>query len=136
MEPYIGNIETPDEYPADARSILIYLRVNYSNNIIVGHLNMKSLRNKFEVLLSLIADTFNIFLLSKTKFDDTFTAVQFSINELFVSHRLDRNNKDSGILLHLKEKLMPLKIICFHPIFRLCFRIKSMEHKTVLVPLL
>ena len=97
MEPYIGNIETPDEYPADARSILIDLRVKYSNNIIVGHLNMKSLRNKFEVLLSLIADTFNIFLLSKTKFDDTFTAVQFSINELFVSHRLDRNNKDSGI---------------------------------------
>ena len=44
-----------------------------------GHLNINSIRNKFEILSSLIADTFDIFMLSETKLDDTFTSAQFSI---------------------------------------------------------
>ena len=44
-----------------------------------GHLKINSIRNKFEILSSLIADTFDIFMLSETKLDDTFTSAQFSI---------------------------------------------------------
>ena len=41
-------------------------------------------------------------MLSETKLDDTFISAQFSINGFFVPHRLDRNDKDGGILLYVK----------------------------------
>ena len=60
---------------------------------------------------SLIADTFYIIMLSKTKLDDTFTLAQFSINGFFVPYRLDRNDKGVAILLFVRETLivLPLK---------------------------
>ena len=52
------------------------LRASYPNNIVIGHLNINSLRNKFEILSTLIADTFDIFILSETKLDNTFTSAK------------------------------------------------------------
>ena len=54
------NIETPNKYSVDVKLFLKNLRAGYPNNIIVGHLNINSLRNKFEILSSLLADTFDI----------------------------------------------------------------------------
>ena len=87
------------------------LRASYPNNIVIGHFNVNSLRNKFEILSSLIADTFDIFMLSETKLDDTFISTQFSINGFFAPHRLDHNDKDGEILLYVRETLivLPLK---------------------------
>ena len=95
----------------DAKLFLKSLRASYPNNIIIGHLNINSLRNKFEILSSLIADTFNIFMLSETKLEDTFTSAQFSIKGFSVPYRLDRNGKGGGILLYVRETLivLPLK---------------------------
>lgn len=39
-------------------------------------------------------------MLSKTKLDDAFTAVSFSINGFLVLHRPDRNDKDCGNYIH------------------------------------
>ena len=66
------NVETPNKYSVDAKLFLKSLRASYPNNIIIGHLNINLLRNKFEILSSLIADASNIFMLSETKLDDTF----------------------------------------------------------------
>ena len=74
------NIETRNKYSVDAELFLKNFRANYLNNTIIGHLNINSLSNQFEILSSLIADTFDIFMLSETNLDDAFTSAQFSIH--------------------------------------------------------
>ena len=91
----------------DAKLLLKNLRVSYPTNIIIGHLNINPLRNKFEIFSSLIADTFDTFKLSETKLDDTFTLAQFSINGFFVLHRLDRKKL---IVLPLEKYAYPSNI--------------------------
>ena len=48
------------------------LRSKHPKNVFLGHLNLNSLRNKFKSLNELIKDTFDIFLLSESKFDSSF----------------------------------------------------------------
>ena len=93
------NTVTPYKYSVDTKLFLKDLRASYLNNIIKGHLNINSLRNKFEIFSSVIADTFDIFMLSETKLKDTFTSAQFSVNGLFVPQRHDCNDKGDRILL-------------------------------------
>ena len=83
----------------------------YPNNIIIGHLNINSLRNKFEILSPSFADIFDIFMIPEIKLDDTFNSAQFSMNGFFVPHRLDYNDKGGEILLYVRETLivLPLK---------------------------
>ena len=64
---------------------------------IIGHLNINSIRNKFEMLSMSVAQYVDILVLSETKLDSTFPSFQFLINGFSVPHRLDRNTKGSGI---------------------------------------
>ena len=47
--------------------VLENLRVSYPNNIIIGHLNINSIHNKFEMLSSSVAQYVDILMLSETK---------------------------------------------------------------------
>ena len=49
------------------------------NKIIVGHLNINSLRNKLEDLRHVIDRTLDIILLSESKLDDSFPSAQFTL---------------------------------------------------------
>ena len=49
------NSETPNNNSQDDMLVLKNLRVSYPNNIIIGHLNINSIRNKFEMLSLSIA---------------------------------------------------------------------------------
>ena len=51
----------------DAKTGLKVMKENSPNKIIVGHLNINSLRNKFEALQFIINRNLDIFLLSETK---------------------------------------------------------------------
>ena len=64
---------------------------------IIGHLNINSIRNKFEMLSMSVAQYVDILVLSETKLDSTFPSIQFLINGFSVPHRLDRNSKGCGI---------------------------------------
>ena len=61
----------------DAKLFLKSLRASHPKNIIIGHLKVNSLRNKFEIFSSLTADTFDEIKLTETKLDDTFTPASF-----------------------------------------------------------
>ena len=56
----------------------------------MGHLNINSLRNKFESIKPIINPNFDIFLASETKLDESFPNNQFSISGYRV-FRQDRN---------------------------------------------
>ena len=53
-------------------NILHEIRIKNANRLIIGHLNVNSLRNKFEMLEELIKDKIDIFLISETKLDSSF----------------------------------------------------------------
>ena len=69
------------------------MKAQSSDNLILGHLNINSTRNKFEALEFLIGNNINIFLISETKLDDSFPKAQFLIKGFSAPYRFDRNSK-------------------------------------------
>ena len=67
------------------------LRLKNFNKLITAHLNINSLRNKFEFLISLIKDNIDILMISETKLDQSFPTNQFMINGFSIPFRLDPN---------------------------------------------
>ena len=90
-------------------------RVKYPGNVIIGHLNISSIRNKFELLSFLIDGKVDIFLISETKIDGTFPTSQFLMSGYSNVYRLDRNDKGGGIMLFVKDNLItfPVSGFCF-----------------------
>ena len=80
-----------------------------SKNVFLGHLNINSIKNKFESVWELIKDTFDIFLLSESKLDSSFPDDQFSIPGYRIV-RKDRDRNGGGLLLYIIEDI-PFKII-------------------------
>ena len=80
------------------------LKLSNPHKIILGHLNINSLRNKFESIADVIQGTFDIFILSETKIDESFHDKQFRLNnnKLF---RKDRNRYGGGILFYVNENI-------------------------------
>ena len=86
------------------------LRVKNLNKLIIGHLNINSLRNKFELLTHQIKDNIDILMISETKLDESFPASQFFMKGFGSPHRLDRNCNGGGILLYIREDI-PSKLL-------------------------
>ena len=97
----------PEEHQDDIILGLENLRIKYLNKIIMGHLNINSIRNKFELLSSLKID---IFLINETKLDPTFPANQFFIQGYSIVYRLDRNDKGRGIMLFVKDDFVTFSL--------------------------
>ena len=117
------DIETPKNNSEDDVLVLKNFCISYPNNMIIGHLNINSIRNKFEMLSLPIAQYVDILMLSETKLDSTFPSTQFLINGFSVPHRLDRNNKGGGILLYVRDKIIVLLLTdtLFHRTLRFYF---------------
>ena len=81
------------------------LRLKNFNKLIIVHLNINSLRNKFEFLISLTKDNIDILMISETKLDQSFPTNQFMMNGFGAPFRLDRNDKGSGIILYIREDI-------------------------------
>ena len=73
-------------------------------NIVKGHLNVNSLRNKFEAVEELVQNKVDVCFLSERKVDETFPNQQFLINgyKLF---RRDRNCHGGGVLCYINESI-------------------------------
>ena len=78
--------------------------------VIIGHININSIRNKFEPLVSFINNNLDIFMISETKIDGTFLDSQFLKEGFSVPYRLDRTAKGGGILLYIREDIPSKRI--------------------------
>ena len=76
--------------------LLRNLKLNNANKIVIGHLNINSIRNKFDSFKYLIDENIGIILLSETKLNDTFPVNQFIINGFHAPYRADRTDKGVG----------------------------------------
>ena len=88
----------------DAKIALKVMKENFPNKLIVGHLNINSLTNKFEALQFIINRNLDI-LLSETKLDDSFPLAQFMLKSFGIPYRLDRNTNGRGLLLYVREDI-------------------------------
>ena len=100
--------ETVDISP---REILSNLRKNNVNKIIIGHLNINSIRNKFEYFKYLIVGYVDVILISET--NNTFPQCQFVFDGFHTPYREDRTDKGGGLLLYIREHI-PCRNICFN----------------------
>ena len=81
------------------------------NRILIGHLNITSLRNKFEILVFSIAVNLDILIISETKLDESFPVSQFLIPGFEEPIRLDRSSSSGGgIMLYIREGI-PFRLL-------------------------
>jgi len=94
----------------DTYSNLIDLRNKNKNRLILGHLNVNSIRNKIEMLSNIIVGKLDILLLSETKIDDSFLTGQFHIPGFSITYRSNRSNHGGGLLLYTRNDI-PSKLV-------------------------
>ena len=95
-----GNIRAKENAFTSTKSI----KAKHPKNLFFGHLNVNSIRNKFVSIEEFIKRTFDIFLISETKIDDSFPNAQFKI-EGYKTFRKDRDAFGGGLLFYVNEKL-------------------------------
>ena len=82
------------------------LRVKNLNKLIIGHLNINSLRNKFELLTHQIKDNIDILMISETKLGGNFPTSQFFMKGFSSLHRFDPNCNGGGIILYIRKDML------------------------------
>ena len=85
-----------------------------AKSIIVVHLNINSIRNKF-ILAETIVKALVLFLISESKLDSTFPMNQFHIFG-FEVFRQDCNRFGGGLILYINKKI-PCRPLNDHPTF-------------------
>ena len=60
---------------------LLGIRKHDSNKIIMAHINLNSLRNKFDVLTNSVPEYIDILMISETKLDDTFPHALYHLKD-------------------------------------------------------
>ena len=56
------------------------LKLQNPNKIVIGHLHINSIRNKFEFLKETVGENIDILLVSESKIDGTFPIDQFTMH--------------------------------------------------------
>ena len=77
-----------DSFENDPRSSLKDLKLKNSKRLVIGHININSIRNKFEALKEIVNDNVDILMISETKLDDSFPIYQFQNFYFLKSHRV------------------------------------------------
>jgi hypothetical protein len=81
------------------------IRETYRKNIIIGYINVNSLRNKHFELSSVLYDGMcDILFIAETKLDDTFLQSCFDVPG-FRAYRKDRDAKGGGLLAYVRSDL-------------------------------
>ena len=78
---------------------------NSSNELIVGYLNINSIRKKFAFLEDVINRNLDIILLSETKPNDSFPSVKFILKVYGIPHNFGRNFKGGVLLFYVCEDI-------------------------------
>ena len=84
---------------------LRYLSIKRLEKLIIRHLNMNSLQNKFDLLTYQINDNTDIVIIMGTKLDESFPIGQVFINGFSSPFRLDRDRNGGGVSLYMREDI-------------------------------
>ena len=77
------------------------LRIGNANKVIIGNLNINSIRNKFEQLKETVLKYIDILVVTETKLDETFLESLFLMDGFSKSYRLDKNKNGGGLMIFI-----------------------------------
>ena len=100
-----SKLPSKSENSISVRSIRAVRKRN-SNRIILGHLNINSVRNKFDLLVDQTNGNFDIMVISETKLDELFPNGQFKIPGYVLPCRLGYNQFGGGIMAFVREDIL------------------------------
>jgi len=97
----------------DAVNNLRKIRLGNLDRLIIGNLNINSIRNKFDQLTCLIRDNIDVLIITETKVDASFPVSQFKIDGYSIPYRLDRTSNGGGVMVYVREDI-PSKLLNKH----------------------
>ena len=81
---------------------LRHLNLKKVNRSVIGHLNINSLRSKYDSLKLLVKNVLDVCMISETKLDAAFLEVQFLMDGFTPPYRMGRNTNGGGIALYVR----------------------------------
>ena len=94
----------PDNYPNIlVWSVLRFYRSKYPKKLIIGHININSIRNKFKILRSIFSEVLDVLMITETKLDDSSPEQQLHIEDFNMPLRLVRSRYGRGLLLYVRN---------------------------------
>ena len=88
------------------------MKIRSTDKLILGNVNIYSIRNKFDSLVYVLDKNVDIFLSSEAKLDNLFPSPQFKIEGFTTPYIYDRNDKVGGLLLYLREDIPSRLLQC------------------------
>ena len=96
------------EIATDCKRFLKSLRTSNPDKLVFAHLNINSIRNKFEMLSDQIKGNIDVLLVSETKIDDSFPNGNFLIGGFSTPYRLDRNSNGGVLVIYQRRYFFKL----------------------------
>ena len=90
------------------------LRLKYPRNPVIAQINISSIRNKFETLVSVVTSGIDILMISERKLNESFQLSQFMIDGFSLFYCLDRNVHGGGILGYFRYNITGNKNLKFY----------------------
>ena len=84
---------------------LLNIWKHHSNKIIMAHININSLSNKFDMFTYSASEYIYILMISETKLDGTFPHALYHLKDFSNPYRLDRNPLGGGILVYVRDNI-------------------------------
>ena len=82
---------------------LRFTRIDILNKLIIAHLNINSIINKFDLLVDKIKENIEILMISEAKLDNSFPTGPLLIKGFNYTIRQDRNESGGGTLLYIRD---------------------------------
>ena len=100
------SVINPDNYSkVSVESVLKFFRSKFPKKLIIGHININSIRNKFEILKSMLSEVLDVLMITETKLADSFPEQQNHIEGFNIPFRLNRNRHGRELLLYVRNNI-------------------------------
>ena len=100
-----SGIQDESQKPENFMHSLFNIRKHHSNKIIMAHININSVRNKFDMLTDSVTEYIDILMISETKLGDTFPHALYHLKDFSNAYRLNRNSHGGGILVYVRDHI-------------------------------
>ena len=90
---------------SDVVQSLKNVAISNINKLILGHLNINFIRNKFDLSSKGIKGLIDVFMVYETKLDDSLPEGQFLIESFHSPFRFDCNKNGGGIRVYVWEDI-------------------------------
>ena len=102
---YQTDIKLFNSKESNATEILQNLKIEKPNRLTIGHLKIYLIRNKFEMLPSILSRSTDIIMISEITLEESFPINQFLIQVFTNPVRFDRACHAGGFLFYIKEDI-------------------------------